>query len=132
MNTKWSVIFAMTSLLTLVGCNKGDSDVPAENIVITFTEPVVGDSISSYNSLHCEGTITSTGDMKGYTIVYVDQSTNDVLFETSYSTHADAYNIHEHWLNNVTTTTQVIVRVIAKKDNDGNTETKELTVTCLQ
>ena len=121
----------MIAVLVFAGCNKQKNDVPAENIVITITEPTVGDTIASYNNLHCEGTITADGEMKGYSIVYIDQSTNDVLFEKSYSTEAEAYNIHEHWLNNVTTTTQVIVRVIANKDNNGNTETKELTVTCL-
>jgi len=132
MNKKWSVIFVMVSLFAFVGCNKEKNNTPAENIVITFTEPTVGDTVASYNNLHCEGTITSDGDMKGYTIEYIDEATNDVLFETSYSTKTDAYNFHEHWLNNVSTTTQVTIRVIVKKDNDGNTETKEMTVTCLQ
>jgi len=127
-----------TSILVIIfsvsiyGCNKESKEAPAENIVITFSEPTSGDTIASYNSLHSEGTISSDGDMKGYSIVYVDASTNDVLFESTYDTEAEAYNFHEHWLNNVSTTTQVIVRVIAKKDHDGNTETKELTVTCLQ
>jgi hypothetical protein len=131
MNKNWSLILVLITLIVSAGCNKSSNDAPAENIVITITEPVIGDSIASYNNLHCEGTITAEGEMKGYSIVYIDQSTDDVLFEKSYSTEAEAYNFHEHWLNNVATTTQVIVRVIANKDNNGNTETKELTVTCL-
>ncbi|NVK63725.1 MAG: hypothetical protein HWE22_04020 [Flavobacteriales bacterium] len=126
------IILALAPLVGVFGCNKESKQAPAENIVITFTEPTSGDTIASYNSLHSEGTISSDGNMKGYSIVYIDEATNDILFESSYDTETDAYNFHEHWLNNVSTTTQVIVRVIAKKDHDGNTETKEMTVTCLQ
>lgn len=126
------IILSITSSITLVGCNKEKKAAPAENIVITFSEPTSGDSVASYNSLHSEGTITSTGNMKGYSIVYLNTSTGETLFETSYDTEVDAYNFHEHWLNNVSTTTEVTVRVIVKKDHDGNTATKELAVTCLQ
>ena len=125
------IISLLFGVFTFAGCNK-EKNKPAENIVITFSEPSVGDSIASYNSLHSEGTITATGKMKGYSIQYINNTTGEVVFESAYNVEADAYNFHEHWLNNVTTTTQVTIRVIVIKDNDGNLETKELAVTCLQ
>lgn len=125
-------IYLMMVLLALgtFACNKDDN--PAENVIISLTEPTSGDSIASYNSVHCEGTITANGKMKGYSVYFIEESSGNVLYQSDYDTKADSYNIHEHWLNNVSTTTQVTIRIVVQKDEKGSTETKEVTVTCLQ
>lgn len=127
---KWIyiIIIALTGVF-FSACKK--NKIGAKSVVITFTEPSLGDSILSWNQVHMEGTITGDGEMKGYTVSAINTSTNAVVFSKTYDVKSDAYNFHEHWINNLYDTTTVIVRVEVLKDEEGSKETKEINVVCL-
>lgn len=121
-------------LIVLIGlgfhsCKKDKNG--AENVVITFTEPSLNDTIPSWNQIHMEGTITGDGEMRGYTVSAINNESNEILFTTTYDVNSSAYNFHEHWINNLYDTTAVKVRVEVQKDDAGNTEIQERIVICL-
>ncbi len=128
MNRSYTIAIALTGVL-LVACKKDKNG--AENAVITFTEPSVGDTIPSWNQIHMEGTISGDGEMKGYVVSALNTATNEVLFTTTYDVVSQAYNFHEHWINNLYDTTTVTVKVEAIKNEAGERETATRMVVCL-
>ncbi len=128
MKTNFILIIALSGL-SFFSCKKDKKG--AENVVITFTEPSLNDTIPSWNQIHMEGTISADGQMRGYTVSAINASTNEVLFTSTYDVASNAYNFHEHWINNLYDTTTVMVRVEVKKDDNGAAEIQERSVICL-
>ncbi|MFA7274591.1 MAG: hypothetical protein WC044_12030 [Crocinitomicaceae bacterium] len=126
---KW-IYYVGLVVLTISACKKKE-DKGASKVQITYTLPVLGDTVQSYNQVHAEGTISGDGTMKGYNVFILNTATGVELFSNKYDIEASAYNFHEHWVNNLSDTTQVTVRVEAIKDVDGNKFTKEMKVICL-
>lgn len=122
-------MIVLTATVVFSACKKEDSG--AASVTITFTEPEENDTVFSWNQVHMEGTIVGDGTMKGYTLSAINSSTNQVLYTITYDVKAEAYNFHEHWINNLQDTTTVVVRVDVLKDAAGNREIKERTVVCL-
>ncbi len=124
------VIFIFSlAFLALGACKKEEKTVT--NVEITFAEPTSNDTILSYNQVHAEGTIVADGTLEGYTVSLIHSSNGALLYTNTYDVQAKSYNFHEHWTNNLSDTTQVIVRVEANKDKNGNKATKEIKVVCL-
>ena len=119
---------ALSVTLLFVSCKKEEAPVTA---TITFEEPTANDTIAAGEELHMEGTISGSAELHGYTLTATSTSTQAVLHSASYDEHASAYNFHEHWINNVTDTTILKVKVDVNKDHDGNHEVKEINVVCL-
>ncbi len=115
--------------LGIMACKKKEAG--ATSVTITFTEPSIGDTIPSWNQIHMEGTITGDGEMKGYTLSALNNSTNAVLFTTTYDVKSKAYNFHEHWINNLHDTTNVTVKVEVVKNDAGEKEILTREVVCL-
>lgn len=124
------ILFSLFILSVLtMSCKKNNEAASA--IEISFIEPVVGDTIASWNQIHVEGTIVAKGDMTGYKISILKQSDNSILFEKTYDIKAPAYNFHDHWMNNLYDTTSVIVKVDAFSSNEANNLSKTINVVCL-
>lgn len=114
-------------LFTLFSCDKNKA-TSADIVIMTPNESQIfhyGDSV------HIEGTIVGDGELHGYSLVYSNQETGDVLYNVSTENHAKSYVFHEHWFNNVTDTTLVKIKVEVTIDHDGSKTFKERTVTCL-
>lgn len=127
---KINYIIAIVLTVWMLGaCKKGKSG--AETVTIVFTEPSVGDTIPSWNQIHMEGTISGDGEMRGYVVSALNTATNEVLFTTTYDVASDAYNFHEHWINNLYDTTTVTVKVEAIKNEAGEREVASRNVVCL-
>lgn len=117
------VLFAITA------CKKEEKMVT--HVDISFSEPSVNDTIASYNQIHVEGTISADGDMEGYAVSLINSSNDAVLFTRKYDVQAESYNFHEHWTNNVSDTTPVLVRVEAIQDKKGSKASRDINVVCL-
>lgn len=125
------IMIACLLLVVVAACKKNKHEV-ATDVQINFTEPAVGDTIQSWNQLHIEGTITSTGNMHGYGIkVLKNDGSQTQLFSVNYEIQVEEINFHEHWMNNLTDTTDVTVRVEVFVDKNGLKEVKEVNVVCL-
>lgn len=121
-------IALLSAIMLLSACKK---DEKATNVSFVFNEPLAGDTIQSYNSLHVDGSVSADGNMYGYSVTLRNNSTNTIVFEKSYDTKSKAYNFHEHWLNNVTDTALITVQVAVKIDENGTLQTGEASALCL-
>jgi hypothetical protein len=100
-------------------------------LVNSIVEPINNDTIAFNEEVHFEGTVSGSAEMHGYTVTFTNGTTSSVLYTKSYDIHANSYNFHEHWINNVTDTTIVKLKIDVTKDHDGNHEVKEVNVVCL-
>jgi hypothetical protein len=123
------IIMGVAVNAAFIGCNKNKGE--ANNVSINFTEPSIGDTIPSWNQLHVEGTISADGELKGYAVSVFRTSDNAMLFTTTYEVPASAYNFHEHWMNDVQDTTNVIVKLEVFKKQGGNKIEATREVVCL-
>ena len=115
-------ILTAAAICILLSCHKND---PATSATIEFEEPILNDSI------HVEGTIIGNGKMNGFNIEYLDASTGAVL-HTQNSTDTDKeYAFHDHWMNQLTDTTTVAVKITVDLDANGNQTTAQRSVVCL-
>ncbi len=99
--------------------------------VITVTSFNDGDTLPSGAELHMNGTIASTTEMHGYSIVLHNHATMQDVFSVNVHNHATSYNFHEHWTNNVADTSTVMFTLDAIKDHDGGKVTKVMHIVCL-
>lgn len=122
------VSFVLLSTL-MFSCKKNDD--AASNIEINFTLPKLNDTIASWNQIHAEGTIQASGNMTGYKVSILRQADESILYEKMYDIQAPAYNFHDHWINSLYDTTNVIVKVDAFSSNEANNASKKVNVVCL-
>jgi hypothetical protein len=126
-----SFIILSTSLFfALVSCKK-EEEPTVVNATISISEPANNDTIAYNQEVHFEGTVSGNAEMHGYSVTFTNLTTNAILHSSTYPSHASSYNFHEHWVNNVTDTTQVKLKIDVEKDHDGNHEIIEITVVCL-
>jgi len=116
-----AVLFSITS------CHKGD----ATSATIEIMEPMVNDTVAYNDSLHFEGTIVGNGTMYGYELSYTNAQTGEKYLDLPSEEKAKSYAFHEHWHNQVTDTTSVVVKVVATLDHKGTKTEKLVQVVCL-
>ena len=124
----FSVLTLSATVLLITACKKDETPTAT----ITFNEPVANDTILNGDSLHVEGTITGTGELHGYTLSITNKTSGAVLYTGTASNHSDSYAFHEHWLNNVTSTSNIEVKVEVELDHDGNKTSKTIQAVAMQ
>jgi hypothetical protein len=120
------VFISLTVLL--ISCHKHNN---ATTATINFLEPTAGDTLQFGEELHAEGTIKGDGELHGYSLNIINQTTSATLLSKSASDHAETYSFHEHWINNMTDTTNVKILVEVEINHDGVKTSKEINVVCL-
>ena len=123
-----SAVALSIAIMSVSSCKKEETPTAT----ITFNEPLANDTILIGDSLHVEGTITGTGELHGYTLSITNKTSGAVLYTGSASNHSDSYAFHEHWLNNVSSTSNIEVKVEVELDHDGNKSSKTLNCLALQ
>lgn len=121
------ILGLFTVLFSMNSCNKNE----ASKADITVMEPAVDDTVAFNDSVHFEGTIIGDGELHGYTLTYTNTTTGQSLLSATSETHATSYAFHEHWLNNLTDTTTVTLKVEVELDHEGHKISKEMNVVCL-
>lgn len=114
-------------IVMLNSCHKNE----ASKADITIYEPSANDTVAFNDSVHFEGSILGDGELHGYTLSYTNSTTGASLFSVTSETHATSYAFHEHWLNNLTDTTIVNVKVEVELDHEGHKTSKNVNVVCL-
>ena len=118
---------AFAILLSISSCHKGD----ATTATIDIMEPILGDTIAFNEELHLEGSITGNGKMYGYKLIFADAFSGNEFESMTSEEKSKSYSFHEHWINQVTDTTMVTVKVEATLNHDGMKTEKYLQVLCL-
>jgi hypothetical protein len=124
---KLSFSFVLFGIL-LAGCSK---EQIATNATIEFIEPTIGDTFNFADEVHAEGTVTSNGEMHGFTLTITNTTTGSLVYEASSQEHLSNYSFHEHWINNVTDTSNLQIDIKAILNHDGTSITKSVDVVCL-
>lgn len=124
--------------ITVIACKKHKEDDHTDDhgttpvtATISITSLNEGDTIQSGETLHINGTISASAEMHGYQVLVHNHTTMTDVFSTDAHTHATSYNIHEHWTNNVSDTSNMMLKITAMKDHDGNQEIKTINFVCL-
>lgn len=128
MKTNWSIFFIIL-VVSISACKRDVA--PASDATITFIEPAVGDTIALGEELHAEGMVEGNGEMHGYQLIFTNQTNQTTVLNLSSDTHAETYSFHEHWVNNVSDTSIIDVKIIVELDHDGNTKEKAVQIVCL-
>ena len=123
----FSIFTLSATVLFLAACNKEETPTAT----ITFNEPDANASIPNGSTLHVEGTIKGTGELHGYTLSITNKTTGALLHTGSASNHSDTYAFHEHWTNNVTSKSNIEVKVEVELDHDGNKTSETVAVVAL-
>jgi len=124
----YSTLAVAAISILFTACKKEETPIAT----ITFNEPLANDTVLQGDSLHVEGTITGTGELHGYTLSITNKSTGAVVYTGTASNHSDSYAFHEHWINNVTATAALEIKVDVELDHDGNKSSKTLNCVAVQ
>jgi len=122
----------MCSSLILVSCHKKDHNhnmEAVENVVsISFSTSAIEDTIASGDEFHITGSIDGTAEMHGFDLTLKNLENDSILHKYSNYKHNSSYPIHTHWMNNLSSTTNMEIKVVVVKDHEGNTETKTMKI----
>ena len=122
-------ILSALSLFVVVSCHKDEHE--EVSATISFIEPNVTDTLAFNEELHAEGTIVGSAELHGYTLSMTNITTNEELLSATASNHASSYSFHEHWVNNVSDTSIIRIKVSVVLDHEGNTTTKTIDAVAL-
>jgi hypothetical protein len=126
-NLKFVFISLSILLILLMSCHKHNEATKAD---ITLIEPMEGDTLLFGEELHAEGTIIGDGELHGYSLNIINQTSGLTLLSRSSSDHAETYSFHEHWVNSVTDTSNVKIILEVELNHDGVKTSKEINVVC--
>jgi hypothetical protein len=127
------VLFAV-ALITAFGCTKEkivEVPGPAEpKTIITIDQPVVGSGYHNGDTLFIKGSISAPENVHGYTISIRNKETDVEVYFTHIHDHEANVDIDTHWVCQVMGDCDMILKVDAITDHDGNTAGKEVTFHC--
>ncbi|NBR15874.1 MAG: hypothetical protein EBU01_15040 [Crocinitomicaceae bacterium] len=122
------IISLLVTLTAITSCKKKNS---ATTAAINFTEIAEGDTIAFGDTVHIEGTIEGNGELHGYQLQLIDIISAETLLTKNSETHGLSYVFDEHWVNNVTTISNLKAVVVVEINHDGDLVTKEVNFVCL-
>lgn len=128
MNKITLIISLLITLTAITSCKKKNSATTAE---INFNEITEGDTIAFGDTIHLEGTIVGNGELHGYQLQLVDILPAEMLLSLNTETHKESYAFDEHWVNNVTTISNLKAVVIVEINHNGDLVSKEVNFVCL-
>ncbi len=119
MNTlKFVIIISVTISLFAAACSKSDEEQELD-ATITIESPKLGQVFEKGDTVHIEADIKATQELHGWEIVIRKKADNSVVYSEDKHTHGEELHIHEHWVNNVTAHTDMILEVTAALDHTG-------------
>lgn len=126
------------ALVTIASCKKKDDDITDEEETHVSTPATInvttlndGDTIQSGAMLHISGTITAASEMHGYQLIIHNHATMTDVYTTESTAHTASYSFDDHWTNNVTDTSMMMLKITAVLDHDGNQTQKVINFVCL-
>lgn len=125
-------------VLIIVSCKKDNHDDHDHHhhddivITISLTSPAESASFDVSDVVNITGDITADGTIHGYTVELINVSNADsILFSNDVHSHDESLSISETWTNNLSDTSNVIVRITAFSDHEGeNAEVLNRSIQC--
>ncbi len=132
------IIFFALAAIVLLGCEKEDvggnnvNPTGSDAITITFNTPNENESFDFNEVVSVTGWVSKASQVHGYTLELINQSNQDsVLYSHDVHDHGAQIEMNDTWTNNLSDTSNVLIRVTAFGDHEGNTsEIAERSITC--
>ncbi|MBX7052274.1 MAG: hypothetical protein K1X54_09585 [Flavobacteriales bacterium] len=136
---KQPLIYAVLMLaMAITSCKKKDEDTnnnttnptptPIANIVIN--SPAEGAMFALDSVVNILVDITADFEMHGYDVYVINETADDTVWTDGLHDHGEAFHIVGAWTNNVTEHSDMMIKVVAEIDHDGNTTEKSLHFHC--
>lgn len=102
-----------------------------DDIDFTISDPVAGTTFGLGDTVHINTMITTTGEVHGYEVYLRNTSNNnEVVFESKEHAHDSPVHIHEMWVNDVSSHSDMELEIVLITDHDGATETQKVSFHC--
>lgn len=113
--------------VSISSCQKKE-EVPAQpdKVDIEITSPKADLVYHKGDTIKIAGTATYVSQMHGYTVAIYKKGSETPLYEGSEHTHGDKLAIEEHWVDTLSESSALTLKVNVIIDHDNNTSTKEL------
>lgn len=121
--------FALAAFAVILFFSACDNDKENPLPVITIESPAEGTTFEFGDTVHIELDITHTAELHEYLVELKKASDGTVLFSTGDHCDCTEAHIHEHWMNNVASHTDMEL-VVTATDHTDKTSTKTVHFHC--
>ena len=136
---KLNLIFsAILAAAIITSCKKKDEETnnttttptptPVANIVINSPSEGAMFELDSVVTINVD--ITADFEMHGYDVYVINETAGDTVWTDGLHDHGESFHIDGTWTNNVTEHSDMMIKVVAEIDHDGNTTEKSLHFHC--
>lgn len=118
------------SLFLLGACSKEET-TPKLEATIHITSPSPGQVFEKGDTIHIEADIEAKQELHGWELVIRKKADNSVVYTTDKHTHGTTLHIHDHWVNDVTQHSDMVLEITAALDHSGdNLKTEKVDFHC--
>ncbi|NUO02935.1 MAG: hypothetical protein HUU01_20190 [Saprospiraceae bacterium] len=121
--------FALAAFAAILFFSACDNDKENPLPEITIESPAEGTTFEFGDTVHIEVDITHTEELHEYLAELKKVSDGTVLFSTGEHSHSTEVHVHEHWVNNVTSHSDMEL-VVTATDHTDKTSTKKVHFHC--
>lgn len=123
-----SLSFSLAAVFVFpFSCKKKESH---PKVAITIDSPVNGSMYHGGDTVHIHAHISADQDIHGWELSIARVANNQVFFDAHHHDHGKVYHIDTFWINNVTMHSDMIFKLSAVLDHEGNTESKTVSFHC--
>ncbi len=119
------ILFSMA----LFSC-KNDHHHHAKDATITIISPTEGQVINQGDTVHINAVIVGEEILHGYEVYLRKKSDNSEIYSVDNHLHQQTIEVHEHWVNNVDSHTEMVLEISVSLDHGGNKISKMVEFHC--
>lgn len=121
------IISITVMAVSISSCQKKE-EVPAQpdKVDIEITSPKADLVYHKGDTIKIAGSATYVSQMHGYTVAIYKKGSDTLLYEGSEHTHGDKLDIEEQWVDTLSESSALTLKVNVIIDHDNNTSTKVL------
>jgi hypothetical protein len=136
---KSTILLSAFIVLLAVSCKKKDEDTqqtptptptPTPTATITINDPDEGTMYMLGQAVNIDVDITADFEMHGYDVYLINETADDTVWTDGVHDHGEAFSITSSWTNDVTMHSDMMLKVVAEIDHDGNTTEKSVHFHC--
>ena len=119
------------SLVAFTSCKEDEDMDPKYNITFNFSDPVASTMFSQGDTVFINGMISADIEMHGYEVSIVNTSDNNTeVFNSHEHKDGSMFHIHEMWVNNVSSHSDMALTITVDVDHEGTTEKETILFHC--
>lgn len=107
-------------------CGEKDKDFSP---VVSISTPTIGYMFPAGETIHIHADLNDDTEIREYALTIKAVSNDSVVYEKTEAVNAKGHHIHDHWTNNLTFTSEMILTITAV-DNDENMSAQTVNFLC--